>query len=152
MSRIRAQIFSLGGGILLSLLGVLLIILWIGIYLPTRNIWLEGALIAFTGAMLLYTIDGASESLAWREDTLIFDGWLTRRRKLSLHGVARILLVHEGLNPEWGIETLTFEHGDGSYERLPLGPLWRRTDLETLLVHLRGWLQKQKSTETEEVV
>lgn len=147
MSRIRAQILSLGGGILLSLLGVLLIILWIGAHIPTRNIWLEGALIAFIGAMLLYTIDGASESLTLREDTLIFDGWLTRRRKLSLHGVARILLVHEGLNPEWGIETLTFEHTDGSRERLPLGPLWRRTDLETLLVHLKAQSQNQKSAE-----
>lgn len=147
MYRIRARILSLGGGMLSSLLSVLLVILWIATHLPERSVWLEGILAVFTGVMLLYAFDGASESLVLENKTIVFDGWLTRRRVLSLHGVANVLLVHEGLNLEWGIETLTFQHADGNQERLPLGPLWRRRDLEAFLVELEKQRHDHKMVE-----
>lgn len=130
---IRASLISLGGSVLASFCLVLLVILWIATHLPERNVWLEGIFILFGLGMVAYVIDGASESLSLQDQKVVFDGWLTRKRVVPLQGLTQVRLVHEGLNTEWGIETLTFVRSDGDTERLCLGPLWRRRDLEVFL-------------------
>lgn len=147
MLRIHARIQSLGGMVLGGLFLVLVSVLWIATHVVVRNVWLEGLLVSFLVVMVAYAVDGASESLEQQGSTLVFDGWLTRRRKVSLTDVSQVLLVHEGLNPEWGIETLTFTRRDGDHERLALGPLWRRRDLEAFLAELELLLRDQRMVE-----
>lgn len=136
MDRIRAQVVSLGGGILGGLFLVLFVLLWIVTHLGSRHIAWEGALVLFVFGMGAYVVDAASEVLEFVNDEVVFTGLLTHRRIVSLFGVEEILLVHEGLNPEWGIETLTFRRADGDMQRLALGPLWRRSDLVAFLAHM----------------
>ena len=147
MSRVHARVRSLGGMVLSGLFLVLMAVLWIATHVAVRNPWLEGALISFLLVMAAYVVDGASESLMYQDHALVFDGWLTRRRRVSLAGIVQVLLVHEGLNPEWGIETLTCLRQDGDCERLALGPLWRRRDLEAFLAELEVALHEQKIVE-----
>ncbi len=147
MSRVHARVQSLGGMVLGGLFLVLLVVLWIATHVAVRNVWLEGLLIGFLLVMAAYVVDGASESLEYKDQALVFDGWLTRRRTVSLAGIVQVLLVHEGLNPEWGIETLTCMHRDGDCERLALGPLWRRRDLEAFLADVESGLHNEKIVE-----
>ncbi len=136
MDRIRAQVVSLGGGILGGLFLVLFVLLWIVTHLGVRHLVWEGTLVLFMLGMGAYVVDAASEMLEIVQGEVIFTGLLTRRRTVSLFGVEEVLLVHEGLNPEWGIETVTFRRTDGDVQRLALGPLWRRRELEAFLGHL----------------
>lgn len=136
MIRFDAKIISLGGGILSGLFLVLLALLWMVTHAVGRSIYLEAIFVLFLLGMLAYAVGAASEHLILESEGLVFDGWLARRRKILFHNMKKVLLVHEGLNPEWGIETLTFETPSGSLERIALGPLWRRRDLEAFLARL----------------
>lgn len=146
-TRIHASIISLGGVILAGLLLMLLVIFWIATHVSVRNVWLEGALLLFSLALLAYALDGATEVLELKNNTVLFDGLFTRARLINLQGVERILLVHQGLNTEWGVETLTFEYTNGSTERAALGPLWRRRELETFLARLEVYVRDHKIVE-----
>ena len=147
MIRTRAQVLSLGAAILGSLFLVVLALLWIATHVPERRFFLEGVLVLFLLGMAAYALDAATEYLAIDDCHLIFDGWLTRRRMISLQGVQTVLLVHEGLNPEWGIEPLTLNYRDGACHRVALGPLWRRRDLEAFLARLETYLRDEKLVE-----
>lgn len=144
---IHARIQSFGGVVLGGLFLVLIAILWIVVHLPAHAPWLEATIVCFVVIMTIYVVDGASESLTLQDDALTFDGWFTRRRRMVLTDVVQVLLVHEGLNTEWGIETLTCMRRDGNDERLALGPLWRRRDLEVFLRELEATLHDQKIVE-----
>lgn len=147
MIRIRARWFSLGGAILGGLFLVALTLLWIVTHVAERRVYLEGAFVLFLLGMAAYVLDAASESLTLQHESLIFDGWLTRRRVVLFEDMKSVLLVHEGLNPEWGIETLTFERRNGGRYRLALGPLWRRRDLEAFLGRLETCVRYGKFVE-----
>ena len=147
MIRIRASLISIGGATLAGLMAMLLVILWIAFHVPHKNLWLEYMLAAFCLGMCLYVIDGISETLIFENGTVVFDGWFTRRRSVRLSGVEHVVLVHEGLNTEWGIETITFHCGNKEIERLPLGPLWRHGDLESFLLHLETYCRDHRFVE-----
>jgi hypothetical protein len=147
MIRIRARWFSLGGAILGGLFFVALTLLWIVTHVAERRVYLEGVFVLFLLGMAAYALDAASESLTLQHESLIFDGWLTRRRVVLFQDMKSVLLVHEGLNPEWGIETLTFERRNGGGYRLALGPLWRRRDLEAFLSRLETCVRDGKFVE-----
>ncbi len=147
MIRARAQVISLGGTILGGLFLVLFVLLWIATHVAERRFYLEGVLVLFLLGMAAYALDAVTEYLIIDDCHLIFDGWLTRRRLISLRGVQTVLLVHEGLNPEWGIETLTLNYRDGACHRVALGPLWRRRDLEAFLTRLETYLRDEKLVE-----
>jgi hypothetical protein len=144
MLRIRASIVSLGAGLLGSCFVVLLVIWWIAINAPSRSPWLERVFGLFCLVMFAYVLDGASESLTIQDGRVVFDGYLTRRREINLAQIKRVLLIHEGLNSEWGIETLTFTYASGEDMRLALGPLWRRRDLERFLAVVKEHIHDQK--------
>lgn len=147
MIRIRARWFSLGGAILGGLFFVALTLLWIVTHIAERRVYLEGVFVLFLLGMAAYALDAASESLTLQHESLIFDGWLTRRRVVLFQDMKSVLLVHEGLNSEWGIETLTFERRNGGGYRLALGPLWRRRDLEAFLSRLETCVRDGKFVE-----
>lgn len=136
MIRIDAKVISLGGGVLSGLFLVLFALLWIVTHVAGRSVYLEAIFVLFLLGMLAYVVGAASEYLILESEGLVFDGWLARRRKILFQNMKKVLLVHEGLNPEWGIETLTFEGPNGQRDKIALGPLWRRRDLETFLARL----------------
>ncbi len=147
MIRIHARVLSLGGGILSGLFLVVFALLWIVTHITDRSIYLEAIFILFLLGMLAYVVGAASEYLILESEGLVFDGWLARRRKVLFQNMKKVLLVHEGLNPEWGIETLTFEVPNGQVDKIALGPLWRRRDLEAFLARLEICVRDGKLVE-----
>ncbi|MBP6944472.1 hypothetical protein KBD61_03910 [Patescibacteria group bacterium] len=147
MIRIDAKVFSLGGGILSGLFLVLFALLWIVTHVAGRSVYLEAVFVLFLLGMLAYAVGAASEYLILESEGLVFDGWLVRRRKILFQNMKKVLFVHEGLNPEWGIETLSFEGVDGHVSKIALGPLWRRRDLEGFLLRLEICVRDGKLVE-----
>lgn len=116
---VHARFYSLGGIILCGLLLALGALAYGG--------WFERALFVL---LLAYIADAWSEKLILKDDTLIFDSFFRRRRTIDVCNMRDVLIVHEGLNPEHGIVSVRFRPRGGNEERLPLGPLWKRDELE----------------------
>ncbi len=116
---IHAKADSLGGIILLGL------ILALGAL--SLGGWFERILFAM---LVVYTVDAWSEKLILKDEQLVFDSFFRRRRLIDVCNMRDVLVVHEGLNPEHGIISVRFRPYKGTEEVLPLGPLWRRSELE----------------------
>jgi hypothetical protein len=144
---IRAKMVSLGGGILLSLVLFLGVVTLAAVVEPQAPPLLRALLVFLFFALLLYLLDSWSEHLWLEGSTVFFDSWLKRRRRVDLSGVQEILLVHEGLNLERGIETLRFRRGEGDDVVFALGPLWHRHHLEAFLAALEQSTGRRKMVE-----
>jgi hypothetical protein len=128
--QVRARLASLNGGIILSI--AILLTAFFGASLLTNQ--LEAGQTILFGILTLmawaYVADGATERLSLVGDTMVRASLFHRTNNILLNDLESLLLVHEGLNQEVGIESITARYRDGRKERLPLGPCWRRTDLE----------------------
>ncbi len=140
----HARYFSLGGGVLTGLALAFAALTFFAFSIPSRAESFGLLFLAILAALILYAVDAWSESLLLTDETLIFDSWLKRERRFALSVMESVLLVHEGLNVEIGIETLTIRRAQGDERRLALGPLWRRRDLEAFLHELEKRIGKKK--------
>lgn len=86
-------------------------------------------------ATLVYFLEGLTEELRSDGKTVKFRAWFKPTPPVDLAKVKTIVLVHEGLNVEHGMETMFFEFFDGSRVRFSLGPLWHQ---HHLLMFVRG--------------
>jgi hypothetical protein len=145
MKRIRAQIISLGGGVLLAIALLLAALLLVAFMLSSVSRFESIFLLFLTGACLLYFVDSLTEVMMFDQGVLIFDSLLKRRRRVDLSMIHEILFIHEGLNLEHGIESLIFRRSDGDVvARFDLGPLWRRSALESFLHEVERTLGRTK--------
>ncbi|MBE7525070.1 hypothetical protein KJZ71_02610 [Patescibacteria group bacterium] len=129
----HARLISLNGGIVLAVC-IVLSSLTAALFLTERFAVSQAILfvILMIGAWI-YLIDGASEKLSLQDHSLVRSSRLGRELRIKLVDVSSLVLRHEGLNPSLGIESLTIVFRDGHEERIPLGPCWRRRDLESFL-------------------
>lgn len=145
--RIHAQLISLGGAILLGILAVLVALTLAAYASPDGSEVQRAVMVFFLLAAMLYVIDSMTETLDLRDQSVWFDSILKRRRRVELTNVEEILLVHEGLNLEHGVETLAFRRADGDVEQFNLGPLWQRHHIEAFLRDVEVELGKTKLVE-----
>lgn len=117
---IHAKLRSLGGIVLVGLLLALGALAFTG--------WFERLLFLL---LLVYMVDAWSERLVLEKDVLIFDSFLRRMRVIDVCRMSDVLIVHEGLNQERGIVSIRFRESGKPEVRLPLGPMWKREELET---------------------
>jgi hypothetical protein len=94
-----------------------------------------------------YLADGVSERLGLYGDTLVHTSLFGGQRSIPLSAIQSLLLVHEGLNQQIGIESIRARYTDGRVERLALGSCWRRRDLEAFLSSVEKALGKAKLLE-----
>jgi len=136
--RARAELMSLGGVILLSMIFSFLVLLIISYNSPYHSLWLRWILTMVLVATLVYFLEGLTEELRFDGETVRFRAWFKPAPAVDLMKVEKIFLVHEGLNVEHGIETMLFQLSDGSRIRFGLGPLWHQHHLLTFVRELEG--------------
>lgn len=145
--KIHARLFSLGGGVLAGVAFALCASLVLAFSVPNRHGQMAEALIVLLLALFVYLGDAWSETLILSEQMFSVDSWLKREQRFFFSGTENVLLVHEGLNSEIGVETLIIRRAQGEECRIALGPLWRRRDLEAFLRELEKRVGKKKLVE-----
>jgi hypothetical protein len=131
--QVHAKLVSLNGGVVLAVCIVLSAIsaaAFVSAHLTSSQGVLFGVLSLFAW---LYLIDSVTEHLALQGDVIEKSSFLSRRMTVALRDMREMLLIHEGLNQEVGIESLVVRYRGGKTEKLPLGPCWRRHELEAFL-------------------
>ncbi|HWQ99885.1 MAG TPA: hypothetical protein VN397_03510 [Candidatus Methylomirabilis sp.] len=145
--QVRAKLVSLNGGVVLSIC-ILLTALAVAAGFTNSFASSQTMLLAvLTVGAWIYLLDSSTERLSLIGDTIVRASVLGRRSVIKLDDIAALLLVHEGLNQEVGIESLTARYHDGREEKLPLGPCWRRRELEAFLSSVEKAMGKTKLLE-----
>ena len=128
----HARLVSLNGGVILAVC-ILFTAFFIAAVLATR---LTGAQSVLFGVLMIaawiYLLDAATERLSFSHGELERRSLLGRQARLNVNAMDTLLLFHEGLNQEVGIDSIVIRRG-GREERLPLGPCWRHRDVEAFL-------------------
>jgi hypothetical protein len=135
---VTAKLVSLNGGIVLALC-ILVSALAVGSALVTSYSATETILFVLLAfASWIYLIDAVTEKLVLKGDAIVLSSAVGAPRTLKLENIRLMTLRHEGLNASIGIESLTVVTADGKSDRLPLGPCWRRRELEAFLMSVSG--------------
>src|SRR3989344_1059301 len=134
----QAKLVSLNGGVVLGLC-----ILFTAFFLASLvTQQLASVQVILFGILMIgawaYLIDAVTERVSLAGASLKRASWLSRDVSLSLDDIDELLLIHEGLNQEIGIESVMVRYRDGRNERLPLGPCWKRRDLEAFLASVES--------------
>ena len=134
--RIRASAYSAGGIIIAGILLVIGALTWIAWQDPDRSmIQMAVFFLLFTSALAYYA-DAVSESLSLENGIVTFDSLFRPKRRINVCAMSDVSLIHQGLNQERGIVSAVFHRPDGGQERLPLGPMWRQTQLRVFFSSL----------------
>jgi hypothetical protein len=141
---VRAKLVSLNGGVVLAVC-IVLTSMVLGAYLTNRFGGTQIALfLILTFASWVYLLDSVTERLALVGDAIVRTSALGTRFEIKLDDLSALYLIHEGLNQEIGIESINARYRDGREEKLPLGPSWRRHELEAFLASVEKAMGKKK--------
>ncbi|OGL73914.1 hypothetical protein A3E39_03995 [Candidatus Uhrbacteria bacterium RIFCSPHIGHO2_12_FULL_60_25] len=145
--QVRAKLVSLNGGVVLGVC-IILSSMAVAAYVTNRFASVQnGLIVVLTLAAWVYLLDSVTERLQLVGDAIERSSILGRHMTIKLDDIEALLLIHEGLNQEVGIESLTARYRDGKEERLPLGPCWRRHELEAFLSSVEQAMGKAKLLE-----
>lgn len=134
--RIHATVYSAGGIILAGILIVIAALTWIAWSDPDRSLIQLAVFFFLLASAFAYYMDAASESLSLENGIVLFDSWFRPKRRINVCTMSKVSLIHQGLNQERGIVSAVFYRPDGKQERLPLGPMWRQTQLSVFFSSL----------------
>ncbi|MFH1077843.1 MAG: hypothetical protein V1745_00995 [Patescibacteria group bacterium] len=81
-------------------------------------------------ATWIYFLNAVTERLSLCGSTLTFASVVGRGRSIALDDLDAMVLTHEGLNLDRGMESIEFRMRGGRREKLALGPCWRRESLD----------------------
>ncbi len=133
MREVNAKIVSINGGVVLALC-LLVTTIAIASALVQNGSGSQTVLFAMLSfASWVYLIDAVTEKLRLCGRDIVFSSAITAPKTVTLDGIRTIMLRHEGLNANVGVESVTIKMKDGKSQRLPLGPCWRRRELEAFL-------------------
>jgi len=133
MRIVTAKLVSLNGGVVLSLC-ILVTAIALAMTLATGASAPQTILfVLLSFASWVYLIDGCTEKLILSGSSIVLTSAIGAPRVLNLADVRSLVLRHEGFNATVGIESITVTTVEGRRSRLPLGPCWRRRDLESFL-------------------
>jgi hypothetical protein len=130
---VNAKLVSINGGVVLALC-ILVTTVAIASALVQNGSGTQAVLFAMLAfASWVYLIDAVTEKMRLCGREIILSSAITSSKVLKLDGIRTITLRHEGLNANLGVESVTIKTIDGHSSRLPLGPCWRRRELEAFL-------------------
>jgi hypothetical protein len=142
--QVKAKLVALNGGVVLAMC-IMLTALGVAALLTNRFAITQIALLSvFALGSWVYLLDGVTERLTLVGNTIVRTSLIGGRIVINLVDIMNLYLVHEGLNQEIGIESLSARYRDGHEEKLPLGPCWRRHELEAFLASVEHALGKTK--------
>jgi hypothetical protein len=136
--QVQATLVSLNGAVVLGLCVVFTAFFAASVFtqqLASAQVVLFGILSVGAWA---YLIDAVTERVSLVGQTLERTSRLSRRVAIPFGDVDELLLIHEGLNQEVGIESVVVRYRDGHTERLPLGPCWQRHELQAFLASVQS--------------
>jgi hypothetical protein len=136
--RIHATPYSAGGIIIAGILLVIGTLTWIAWNDPDRSSIQVAVFFILFASAAAYYFDAASESLSLENGMLTFDSIFRPKRRINVCAMSDVSLIHQGLNQERGIVSAIFRGPGGQGERLPLGPMWRQTQLSAFFSSLEG--------------
>lgn len=146
--RVQAELVSLGGGVMLAICLVVTAILVMALYSPDVTGMQRTIAIILAVAAWLYLFRSSTEELTLVGQEITYRAKLARTRTVSLRELESMLLVHQGLNLERGIETIEFRLFSRKVEHLSLGPCWQRNKLEAFLGSVEDALHSPKLLES----
>lgn len=130
---VRAEIVSLGGGVILAICIVLTITAFMVLTIPTVTPLQRIIATTLTLAAWAYLLDSCTERLRLVDHSVEYTSLFGRRRHIPLGELRAMLLVHEGFNLERGMESIEFRRDGKKPDRVALGPCWQRNKLEAFL-------------------
>lgn len=129
----RAELVSLGGAVLLAICMVVTAVFIMVMYAPgVTGAQQVIAIALFVGAWL-YFLNSVTERISLCGSTLTYRSALGGTRNYPLTELDAVILTHEGLNLERGIESVEFRRAGKRPEKVALGPCWQRNKLEGFL-------------------
>lgn len=129
----RAELVSLGGAVLLAMCLLITAVFIMAMFSPVVTGIQRFIAIVLFGSSWAYFLDSVTEKLALIGDTVVFTAAMSRTRRVPLVELEGMVLIHQGLNLEHGIETLEFRQYKKRVDRVSLGPCWQRHKLEGFL-------------------
>ena len=131
---IRANVFSIGGAIVLALCMLLSVVTMIALSTPGQTMIQQMIAVVLSGGAWLYLFSSMTERLRLEDHNVVYSSALGRTIRVPLDDLDEMLLVHQGFNLERGIETIEFRRtGKEESDRISLGPCWHRHNLEAFL-------------------
>ncbi|MCK9361216.1 hypothetical protein M0Q28_03210 [Patescibacteria group bacterium] len=127
--KVHATPYSAGGIVLAGILMVIAALAWIASRGPGHTSTQFAVFTFLFFSVALYYADAMSESLSLKNGIVIFNSLLRPKRRINACAMSEVAVIHEGFNQEPGIVTAVFHGADGKITRLPLGPMWRQTEL-----------------------
>jgi hypothetical protein len=146
--RVRAELVSLGGGVMLAICLLIAATLIMALYSPTITGIQRFIAIVLAFASWAYLLRSATEELLLIGEEISYRAVLARPRHVPLKDLEAMLLIHQGLNLEHGIETIEFHFFNKHIERVSLGPCWQRNKLEAFLSSVEEALHSPKLLES----
>jgi len=147
--RVGAKLVSLNGGIVLAICLVLTAVTAASALAQSFAASQSLLFVVLTLASWIYLVDSVSEKLQLEGENILRTSAVGRHVRMSIGDIKSLLLRHEGLNQQVGIESLTVEYQDGRTERMPLGPCWRRRELEAFLASVESAMGYEGVVESE---
>jgi len=146
--RIRAELVSLGGAVMLAICLLVTALLIMTLYSPAATGMQRIIAIVLALTSWVYLARSASEELSLTGETITYRAFAARTRDISMADVETMLLIHQGLNLERGIETIEFRLRGKRAEHIGLGPCWQRHKLEAFLGSVEEALRHPKMLES----
>jgi hypothetical protein len=142
--QVKAKLVALNGGVVLAMC-IMLTAMALAAYLTNRFAASQIALLSvFALAAWVYLLDGVTEKLKLSGNAIVRTSLVSGRFMINLDDIESLYLIHEGLNQNVGIESLTAKYRDGHEDKLPLGPCWRRHELEEFLASVEKAMGRKK--------
>lgn len=146
--RVQAEIVSIGGSIMLAICMLVTTLLIMALYSPDVTGLQRSIAIILTIAAWTYLFRSSTEELVLVGEEITYRAKLARTRTVSLSDLESMVLIHQGLNLERGMETVEFHLFSKRVEHVSLGPCWQRHKLEAFLGSVEEALHSPKLLET----
>lgn len=146
--RVQAEIVSIGGGVMLAICMLVTTLLIMAVYSPDVSSLQRTIAGILTVAAWMYLLRSSSEELVLVGEEITYRAKPARTRTVSLKDLESMVLIHQGLNLERGIETVELHLFSDKVEHISLGPCWQRHKLEAFLGSVEDALHSPKLLET----
>jgi hypothetical protein len=131
--RVRAELVSIGGGVLLLICLVVTAVLIGALLYPDTTGVQRFIAVVLTLTAWMYLVRSTTEELALVDQRISYRAVLARARTVNIADLESMVFTHQGFNLERGMETIEFRTFDKRVERVSLGPCWEREKLESFV-------------------
>lgn len=143
MTDIRAQLVSMGGGIILAVTIMVTLVFIFSFLMPQGNGTQLLIIIILSIISWVYFINCATEHLKLTESELIYSSMLTRTQRIAFEDIEAYKLTDLGVQLNGSMYVLEIQHAEKKQPvEISLGPCWRRHELRQFIKTLGTILEE----------